>query len=137
WSGSGKNRLKKILLTEFHGRFVPSFLIEKPAEIKDHRQFRQFRRLDTHGAIANPAMRGVGLVEEKCADQKKQNHTYRCVDDRGLAQTAVVGAHQSKHPEKADPQPGGLPQKKIVAMAVLFLRRERRSAENHHSAKQA
>src|SRR5882762_1119840 len=133
-SGCWKNRLPEIFLAEFHAGLVAAFLIQKPRQIKNGGEFRQFRRLDAHRAELDPAMRGMGLVEEKSADEQEQDDADYGIDDRGLAQTAIVRLHQSEHSQKADEEPCGLTDEKYIRVAVLLLRGDCGGAENHHRA---
>src|SRR5467141_2251958 len=101
-SSRWKNSPPEIFLAEFHTGLVAALLIEKPRQIKYRGQFRQFRRLDAHRAELDPAMRGMGLVEEKSADEQEQDDADYGIDDRGLAQTAIVRLHQSEHSQEPD-----------------------------------
>src|SRR6202521_4338424 len=107
-----KNRPPEIFLAEFHAGLVAALLIQKPRQIENRGEFRQFRRLDAHRAELDPAMRGVGLVEEKRADEQEQDDANYGIDDRGLSQTPIIRLHQSEHSQKADEKPRGLAEEK-------------------------
>ncbi len=70
--------------------------------------------LNAHRAKLDPAVRGVGFVEEKCADQHQQHHANRGAYHAGLAQAAVIGAHQREHTEDSENQPHCLAHEKNV-----------------------
>src|SRR6202165_666692 len=97
-----KNSPPEIFLAEFHAGLVAALLIEKPRQIKNRGEFRQFRRLDAHRAELDPAMRGMGLVEEKRADEQEQDDADYGIDNCWLAQTPVVRPHQSEHSQEPD-----------------------------------
>src|SRR6266851_5772503 len=115
-----KNSPPEIFLAEFHTGLVAALLIEKPREIKNRGEFRQFRRLDAHRAKLDPSMRGVGFVEEKRADEHEQDDANYGIDDRGLAQAPVVRLHQSEHSQEPDEEPCGLTNEKYIRVAVLL-----------------
>ena len=117
--------------------FGASLLIQEPREVKNYRQLGQFRWLNPDRAIANPAMCGVRLVQKKSADEQQQNHADGGIDDSRLPQAPVIHAHQGKHSQQAEDQPGGLPHEKVVTVPILFLGGDRGSAEDHHRAEQA
>src|SRR5882762_4573870 len=123
-SSRRKNRPPEIFLAEFHAGLVSTPLIQKPRQIKNRGEFRQFRRLDAHRAELDPAMGGMGLVEEKRADEQEQDDANYGIDDRGFAQTPIVRLHQGKHPQKADEEPCGLTDEKYIRVAVLLFRRD-------------
>ncbi len=82
-------------------------------------------------------MRGVGLVQKKCADQQEQDNAHGRVNDGGFAEAAIVGAHQSEHSQESEDQPGGLADQEIIGVREFFVRGDRGGAENHHRAQQA
>src|SRR6202521_1321548 len=131
-----KNRPPEIFLAEFHAGLVAALVIQKPRQIKNRGEFRQFRRLDAHRAELDPAMRGMRLVEEKRADEQEQDDANYGIDDRGLSQTPIIRLHQSEHSQKADEKPRGLADEKYVRVAVLLFSGNCRGAEDHHGAEQ-
>src|SRR5947208_10835131 len=82
-------------------------------------------------------MRGMGLVEEKRADEHQQDDANYRINYRRLAQTPVVRPHQSKHSQEPDKEPSSLANDKDVGVAVLLLRGDCGGAENYQGAKQA
>ena len=47
--------------------------IQKPCQEEDHRELGDLRRLNAQRPEANPAMRGMRIIQEKYADQH-QHH---------------------------------------------------------------
>src|SRR5256884_272885 len=135
-SSRWKNSLPEIFLAEFHAGLAAALLIQKPRQIKNRGEFRQFRRLDAHRAELDPAMRGMGLVEEKRADEQEQDDRNYGIDDRGFAQTPIVRLHQSEHSQKADEEPCGLTDEKYIRVAVLLFSGNCRGAEDHHGTEE-
>src|SRR5437016_14545250 len=81
-------------------------------------------------------MRGMGLVEEKSADEQEQHDANHGIDDRGFAQTPIVRLHQSEHSQKADEEPCGLTDEKYIRVAVLLFSGNCRGAEDHHGTEE-
>src|SRR5205085_3247697 len=133
----GQNRAQKIFFAKLHAILTTALLVQKPRQIENDGKFRELGRLDSHGAEADPAMRGVGAVQKECADQHEHNSAKHGINHRGLTQFVVVRAHQDEHPQEADKKPGGLPHKENVRMAVQLLRGNGGDTQDNHLAKQA
>ncbi len=89
------------------------------------------------GAELDPAVRGVRLVEEKRSDEHEQHNANGGAHYGRLAKTAIIGAHQGKHAENAENEPGRLAHQKNIWAAVLMVGGYRRRAEDHYRAQQA
>src|SRR5579859_8191258 len=83
-ANGGKNVVQKIFLAEFEMSGGFALQIKKPRQIQDHGKLGDFRWLNADGAKANPAMRRVGLIEEKCADEHKHNQREGAINDNRL-----------------------------------------------------
>ena len=133
----GENGMQKIFLAEFHFRGGATLQVQKPSEVKDDRELSEFGGLDAHGAELDPAMGGVRLVEEKRSDEHEQHDANGGAHHSGLAKAAIIGAHQGKHAEDTEDEPGRLAQQENIWAAVLMVGGYRRRAKNHYRAKQA
>ena len=111
--------------------------VEEPSQVENYGEIGNFRCLNPDGPKANPAMCGVGIVEEKSADEHEDDEAERAVNDDRFAQLAVVHAHEREHSGDAENQPDGLAQKKIIGMTIIVFGGDGRGAVNHHSAEQA
>jgi len=59
---------------------------------------------------------------KKVADEQEQDDADYGIDDRGLAQTAIVRLHQSEHSQKADESHSGFTDEKIYKSGRTLLR---------------
>jgi hypothetical protein len=82
-------------------------------------------------------MGGVRLIEEKRSDEHEQHNANGGAHHSGLAKASVIGAHQDKHAEDTDNEPGHLAQQENIWSAVLMVGGHRRRAKDHDCAKQA
>src|SRR5271155_4505416 len=92
--------------------------LEKPREIENHRQLREFRRLNARRADADPAMRLVRAIQELHENQQNKYHAERDENHARLAQLAVIEIHQREHSREAENHADDLPQKEGIAAAA-------------------
>src|SRR5579871_1292734 len=131
-----QNVMQKIFFCKFEMRSGFALEVEEPSEIEDNGKLGDFRRLNADGTEANPAMGCVGFVEEKRPDQKEDDDAERAVDNDGLAEFAVVHAHEREHSGDAKDEPDRLAQQEIIRMAVIVFGGDGGCAENHDSTEQ-
>src|SRR5262249_8324816 len=125
------------LFGEFQPRGGLALEVEEKCQIENDGELGDLRRLNADWSEANPAMRGMGLIEEECADQQEDDEAKRAVNNDWLAEFPVVHAHESEHPDDAEYEPDGLAQQEIVRMSVIKLCGDGGSAVDHDGAEQA
>jgi hypothetical protein len=100
-SNSRKDGLQQIFFAKFQVVRGAATQVEKPSEIEDGGEFRQFGRLNLQRTQFYPAMRGVGFVEKESANEHDEDHAKNCVDYGGFAQLVIIELHQREHAQKA------------------------------------